>query len=519
MFAPKRSKLTLYDKFALAIDKGYSLPGKVDTLLTFREFVTKVQPRYRWYRHCCILADVLQDVADGKRKRVMIFMPPRHGKSEETSRLFSAYWLYRFAHQWVGISSYGSDLALTLSRSARDNFVKGGGSVKADSSAVKHWETTENGGMWAAGVGGPITGKGMHLGIIDDPLKNDEEARSSVIREKQKEWYKSTFYTREEPAATGEVGTESTSSDAAIIVIQTRWHGDDLSGWLLSQELSDEDNPERWHVVCMPAIATCEVPDYIPSTCTVEPEFRQVGEALCPERRPLPKLIKTKAIVGNYHFSALFQQSPTVEDGEFFTTFPIIDAIPPGSICCRGWDKAGSQGKGDWTAGVKIAETPNGTYVVCDVVRGRWASDDREKAIRDTATKDGVDTWIMVEQEGGSGGKDSASITIRGLAGFVAYAQSVTGDKASRARPLSAQALSGNVSLLRGDWNAAFEREAKEFPNGTHDDQIDAASLAFNKLALMPRPVQGVAVPSGPSPAVPYADAMPGGIPLVGMMR
>ena len=173
----------------------------------FRLFVKLANPRFTFFRHCELLADVLEKVANGEIKRLLIQLPPRHSKSEMISRLFTAYYLKKNPHHFVGINSYSAELAYTLSRASRENFTKCGGEVRDDVSAVKHWETPQGGGMWAAGVGGSITGKGFHLGLIDDPLKNAEEASSDTIREKQKEWYSSTFYTRGEP-------------DSAIIAIQ-----------------------------------------------------------------------------------------------------------------------------------------------------------------------------------------------------------------------------------------------------------------------------------------------------------
>src|SRR5262245_27046644 len=155
--------------------------------ISFREFVGKVNPRYRWYRHCEALAGVLQRVADGEIKRLMVFMPPRHSKSESVSRLFAAYFLYRYPQKWVGITSYSAELAYTLSRNARENYRKIGGRINEEAQAVKHWETGRGGGLWAAGVGGAMTGKGWGLGLIDDPIKNAEDAASDVIREKQKD--------------------------------------------------------------------------------------------------------------------------------------------------------------------------------------------------------------------------------------------------------------------------------------------------------------------------------------------
>lgn len=267
--------------------------------LTFREFVDKAYPRYQWYRHCEVLCNVLQRVADGDLKRVMVFMPPRHGKSQLATRLFPGYFLYRHLHKWVGINSYASELAYTFSRAARDAYRESGALLRDDACAVKHWETTDGGGLWAAGVGGPITGKGFTLGVIDDPLKNQEEAFSDRIRDKQKDWYDSTFYTRGE-------------ADAAIVVILTRWHSDDLAGWLLKQELTLEE-PERWHIVNFEAIKEEEPPQF-PSSCTVEPDWREPGEPLCPERFNLKKLLKIKA-KNSYFWSALYQQRPVPREG------------------------------------------------------------------------------------------------------------------------------------------------------------------------------------------------------------
>jgi len=133
--------------------------------LTFPQFVDLVSNgKYQWYPYCVRLARVLQNVADGDLVRLMVFMPPRHGKSELVSRLFSAYYLYRHPERWVGINSYAADLAYTFSRAAKDNYLYANGSIRGDASAVKHWETGKDGGMWAAGVGGPITGKGFDLG-------------------------------------------------------------------------------------------------------------------------------------------------------------------------------------------------------------------------------------------------------------------------------------------------------------------------------------------------------------------
>jgi hypothetical protein len=275
--------------------------------VNFRAFVEEVEPSFIWYRHCEALGDALDRVARGELKRLMVFEPPRHGKSEEVSRLFTPYYVYKFPTRTVGLASYAADLAHGLSRAAMERYTRVA-PVNQDVSAAREWRTLEGGGMWAAGVGGPITGKGFHLGVIDDPLKNAEEAESEIVRAAHREWYRSTWSTRREP-------------NAAEVIIQTRWHVDDLSGWLLS---SDEEMRQGWHIICLPAVA--EAAHVFPVTCSVEPDWRATGEALCPERYDLDALDRQRGISGSRHWAALYQQRPTIEEGniwkrEWFRSF------------------------------------------------------------------------------------------------------------------------------------------------------------------------------------------------------
>jgi predicted phage terminase large subunit-like protein len=439
---------------------------------SFRLFTRLANPRFTFFRHCELLADVLEKVASGEIKRLLISLPPRHSKSEMISRLFTAYYLKKNPHHFVGVNSYSAELAYTLSRASRENFQRCGGIVKDDVSAVKHWETTTGGGMWAAGVGGSITGKGFHLGLIDDPLKNSEEAASDTIRDKQKEWYSSTFYTRGEP-------------DSAIIVIQTRWHEDDLTGWLLSEEKGEE--PEKWHVVNLPAIYDEDSYENLPASCTSEPDFRQeIGAALCPERYDAPKLKKMRARIGEYHFDALFQQRPTSKKGLFFdvSKLEIVDVAPAVVVSrVRGWDKAATSGDGDFTVGARVSKDKEDIYYVEDIVRGQWDTATRDRNIKQTAETDGKKVKIRGEQEPGSGGVFQAQTFIRMLGGFSVKCEKATTNKEVRADAFSSQINAGNVRLVRGDWNKAFIEELRKFPRGKHDDQVDSASLAFNAIA------------------------------------
>lgn len=464
------------------LDPSSLAPGDDPPVLSFREYVDLARPGYRWYRHCEVLADVLQRVADGELRRVMIFMPPRSGKSEEVSRLFSGYWLHRFPHQWVGVNSYGAELAYTLSRAARENYIRAGGRVASDAAAVKHWETPEGGGLWAAGVGGPILGKGWNLGIIDDAVKNAEEANSEAIQMAHREWYDSTFSSREEP------DMETGNPDGAVVIVNQRWSDRDLCGWLFERERDEdeEDAPERWHVVCLEAIKE-ETPPDIPPTCTLEPDWREPGDALCPERRPLEKLRRIQKR-NPYYFDALFQQRPRSRDGALFSaaSLPIVDAAPRLMDRVRYWDKAGAKpGKGDWTVGVLMGKTPDGLFYVEDVVRGQWPAHERNAIIRQTAELDRLQYGRVrnfVEQPPGLA-KESADAVVKLLAGFVVEADPVSKDKVERAEPFSAQCHAGNVRVVRAPWNVPYLNVMTAFPFGVHDDDVDASSGAFNKLA------------------------------------
>lgn len=437
---------------------------------SFTDFVSSVNPRYRWYPHVKQLAAVLQRVADGEIDRLMIFMPPRHGKSELVSRLFSAYYLLRHPERWVGINSYAAELAYTFSRNARDNYTRAGGIVKHDAGAVKHWETGKGGGLWAAGVGGPITGKGFHLGIIDDPIKNAEEAASETIRAKHRDWYDSTFYTREEPGA-------------AIVVIQTRWNEGDLSGYLLDKE---QEEPEGWHIVHFEAIKEPEPPAY-PVSCAVEPDTREEGQPLAPLRYPLEKLQKIARRIGSYFFGALYQQRPSPREGGMFKRewFDIVNAAPSGAHFVRYWDKAGTKDGGAYTAGVLMA-AHKGAYYFCDMVMGQWEASDREGVITQTLATDAAKygrVYTYVEQEPGSGGKESAESTVIRNPGYVVQADKPTGDKVLRAEPLAAQCAVRNVKMVKGSWNERMLSVLASFPHGIKDP-VDASSGAFKYLPL-----------------------------------
>ncbi len=458
---------------------------------SFREFIDLVNPEYIWYKHCVVLADVLQRVVDGELSRVMVFMPPRMGKSEQISRLLPSYYLDRHQRHQVGLCSYAHDLAGVLSRHARQNYSRVR-ELTADSRAVRRWDTAEGGGMWASGVGGGITGKGFDLGIIDDPVKDRVEAESQVIRERNEDWWESTFYTRREPGA-------------SIVLVMTRWHELDLAGFLLEKERGE--SPEGWHIVNFealkdppdpPASANGKRPRW-PEACTIEPDWRKTNEPLCPERQSKRELIHVKASMSEYNFSALFQQRPSPREGGIFKKqwFEIVEPalVPEDGRLVRFWDEAATEGGGDATAGAKMQQT-NGVYYILDIEHFRHGPGERDKLILTVDQADyglhGRTITFGVEEEPGSAGK-SVSLAFKKAHvahGMRTFADRATGSPEIRVDPFASACEVGNVKLVRAPWNLGFLEEVAQWPKGAHDDRVIAVAGCYNKLSgKVPRKV------------------------------
>ena len=281
----------------------------------FRDFIVAAYPGYAFHTWAERLIALLQRVADGELNRLIVCCPPRLGKSLLVSKLFPAYWVSRYPTRFCAIASYSAELAYAHSREARHYYRAVGHPLSKDSTAVGNWLTPERGGCIAAGVRGPFTGKGYALGIIDDPYKGPEDANSAGQRQKLIEWFQSVWLTRAEPAPVGP--SRWGFAGAAQVVVLTRWHQDDLIGWLLEQESGDA--PQQWQVLNLPAIAEpLQLQIKFPASCTIEPDWRQPGEPLCPERFPLVELEQIRIRAGSYWWNALYQQRPSPAEGLLF---------------------------------------------------------------------------------------------------------------------------------------------------------------------------------------------------------
>lgn len=449
------------------------------------DFTAITKPDYVTEPVHALLCAALHDVIDHRVDRLMIIAPPQHGKSELVSVRLPAYWLGREPGVRIAISSYAATLAEYKSSEIKSVMLTDAyqqifpqTALRSKRSSTSFWRTTAGGTLWAGGVGGPITGHGFNVGIIDDPFENWAQAQSTVIRRGVWDWYRATLRPR-------------IWEHGAIVLITTRWHQSDLAGMILS------DQPEAWRVLRLPALAETQAErDSIAANDKLplgqpDPLGRQPGEPLAPNRYSLAELNRLKRDIGSMAWMAEYQGTPQAPGGNMFKEewFRIqADGPRRARERVRYWDKAAST-DGKRTAGVLMSES-EGVFYVEHVVMGQWTTFARRQVMLKTAQLDGRAVKIGIEQEPGSSGVDSIADEKRLLAGWTVKADVPTGSKDTRLEGFATQLEAGNVVLVEGDWNRAFIEELLMIPNGTYRDQSDAAAGAFNMLTAK-KPVAG----------------------------
>jgi predicted phage terminase large subunit-like protein len=410
------------------------------SLLAFTEYTN---PLYQSADHHRRICEKLEAVERGDIDRLMIFMPPRHGKSELASKRFPAWCLGRRPARQIIAASYNSDLANDFGRNVRNivdeaefREVFPDVSLAPDSHAANRMNTDHGGAYVAAGVGTAVTGRGAHIALIDDPFKDREEADSERRRDIVWDWYRSTLFTRLMPGG-------------AIVLIQTRWHEDDLAGRLLECETD-------WDVLDLPAIDND-------------------GKALWPEWYDETALERIKNTIGPREWSALYQQKPQPDEGTFFQRqwFKEWEAKPElryyGSS-----DYAVTDGGGDYTVHRVWGIDAGGAIYRVDGWRGQATSDVWIERKLDLIAKYKPLAWF------GEGGVIQKAIEPmlrrrmleRKIFCRLEWLPSVA-DKPTRARSFQAMAASGRVYFETGADLAEF----LSFPAGKYDDDVDTASL------------------------------------------
>lgn len=427
-------------------------------------------PGYRDAAHHRLIARKLEAVERGDVRRLMINMPPRHGKSMLASEFFPAWYLGRNPDHYVIAATYAQELADDFGRKVRNQIadpsfqaIFPGVGLKSDSTSSRRFHLTQpldsfstgqNGAYFAVGVGGPLTGRGAHLLLIDDPVKNREEADSELIRKKTKDWYTSSAFTRLMP-------------NARIVIIQTRWHEDDLSGWLLAEHAD-----EGWDVLTLPALS-------------------DAGEALWPEQYDAETLQTISRMVGSRDWSALYQQRPSPEEGDYFrlewlheyTTHPPIEIMKVYIAS----DYAVTSEGGDFTVHLVIGIDPAGRMWLLDIWRKQASSDVW------------VEAWcdIVGRYKPAQAAEESGQINA-GVGPFLTKRarerdvhtwrrQFVSRhDKAVRAQSIRGRmAMNGLMVPKSAPWLNDFKAELASFPAGKHDDQVDALGLIGQLLDMI----------------------------------
>ena len=333
-------------------------------------------------------------------------------------------------------------------------------SITGTSSLLKK----SGGNRYSTSVGGTLTGFHADVLLVDDPL-DPQRAVSDVEVLKANTWIDQTLSTRKVDKAV-----------TPTIIIMQRLHQNDPTGYLLSKK-----NKKVKHI-CLPG----EIRNYRKNLKPKALAKYYKDDLFDPIRMPWKVLDDLRIDLGEFGYASQIGQSAVSDKGNLFKVehFQIIHSMVPDPDIVRSiryWDKAGTAGAGAYTVGVRMLALNNGKFLITDVKRGRWSTEQREAIIRQTAEADGTDTIIWHEQEPGSGGKESAEGTIRNLAGYITYADRVTKNKEMRADPYSVQVNNGNVLLLYAPWNQDFIEEHRYFPNSTYKDQVDAASGAFSK--------------------------------------
>lgn len=413
--------------------------------------------------------------------RLVVEMPPRHGKSELISKYFSAWYLGTNPTHHIILSSYEANFARSWGRKAREVLEATGEeafnvNVSRTTSAANDWELAgTGGGMITAGMGGAITGRGANALLIDDPVKNSEQAASEAIQSRNYDWYVSTAYTRLE--------TDENGLEGIVLLVQTRWHEADLTGKVLADEEGLDDG-EVWYVLEMPAVA-------------MENDIlgRKVGEALWPQRYDLKRLDRIRRRLKTYWWSALYQQRPSPEQGNLFKRqwWQYYDTLPEGehfgyiSVDTAGFEDGGD---GDYAVMAPVVRAGKDLYWLRDFMRGRFAFPDLVQKCIDLHDITGL-PFLIEETAWAKPLIQTLKAKVGSVVTFKTGGQSKT-VRASRAMAVTPYAESAQFYLPRNaPWVPDFIEEHAQFPKGAHDDQVDTTSQVAIRLLVERRGAGG----------------------------
>lgn len=428
----------------------------------FTDFAPLIYPRYENAAHLRILSEKLEAVERGDISRLIVTMPPRHGKTWTASHLFPAWFLGRDPERYVIAATYAQEYADDIGRAVRNiladpqfSEVFAACKIADDNASIRRFATTAGGTYFAAGVGGPITGRGADLFLIDDPIKGREDADSEAMRRQLRDWYTSVAYTRLMPKG-------------RIVLIQTRWRDDDLAGWVLKEHAH-----EGWETVDFPAV----LPD---------------GSTLWPDRYDAEALARIKRTLPSRDWHALYMQKPVADEGGILkrhwwqrwkkdappavehvvisldTAFSEKDSADYSAATVWGWFKSG-----DATDETKAPKELD-NVILLDAWRDRVDFPDLRTKVKALIKKYQPDT-VLIES------KASGQSLIQELrrAGIPVVAYTPDRDKVARAWSVQPILESGVVWAPEKPFADMVIDECAAFPTGAHDDLVDCTTQAL----------------------------------------
>lgn len=440
----------------------------------FIDWLPLATPAYNWtWRQTRYIANKMDALRRGDFKNIMFFLPPRHTKSETVTVRYPAYDLERDPRRRVAITSATATLAEKFSRKTRQ-IVRSRDIVNLnmERQSVNDWLTQEGGGLRAVGVGGTIVGQGFDLLIMDDPIKAREDAESAAFRDKLWDWYTDDLFTRREPGA-------------SMVLIETRWHEDDLAGRILESNQIGTDN--EWIVVSLPALCEGTDPIDFPERQieVVLDDGRKCGEALCPERFDEEELLAIKETMGS-SFDSLYQQRPTPEQGFIFKKDWFRNSVarfPQKARITQVWDTAMEKGeRNDFSALVEGFRDPDsGTIYVAAMDNTRYDFPELARAMRQHRDRVGGNTELAVEDKA-NGKPARQQLRLQGIP--VIEIPAGTKDKEVRARSITNYCEANMIVLvnLQGNLNATLVNQLLSFPFGSKDDLVDAFVHLIRRL-------------------------------------
>ncbi|MGW7932818.1 hypothetical protein BU107_06980 [Staphylococcus xylosus] len=427
----------------------------------YKDYLTYVHHgNYSHFNHTKLICDYLQRIAEGEQLNLLIEMPPRHGKSMTVTETFPSYYLAKNPDKRVIATAYSDGLAEKFGRLNRNKFELFAQSIfdlelSSDKNAAKNWNICNHmGGMIATGIGGSITGEGADLLIVDDPIKNNEDAQSLTMRNKIWGEWESTLSTR-------------LHDGASVIAIQTRWHEDDFIGRLLDK------SPRNWIRLRLPAIAEDE-DDLL---------NREIGAPLCPELGFHKAWAEQKKKeVGSRTWASLYQQRPSPTEGNIFNRnwwqyykelpYGITDFIISWDLTFKDADSS------DYVVGQVWGKKGANKYLI-DQVRDKMDFPTTISAVKNLAKKYPKARTKLIEDK--ANGPAVIATLKREISGIIPV--NPEGGKVVRAQAVTPMIESGNVYLPE---NKAFTydliEECASFPNGVNDDMVDSMTQALNHM-------------------------------------